>query len=151
MQAPLIADKAVEEIEKGTKLIVLNFANADMVGHTGKLEPTITAVKFLDKQIKKVVEAIQKNDGVAIITADHGNAELMYDEKSKQPYTAHTLNKVPFIITKKDLQLRENGTLADITPTILSLFGLPIPAEMTGKNLVTSFHSKLVEPSTLSK
>lgn len=135
MRAQEIANKAIDAIDDGTNLIVINFANADMVGHTGKIEPTIEAIRFLDTQLKRVVEDILEEGGVAIITADHGNAERMFDEKSGQPSTSHSLNPVPAIITISGAQMNE-GTLADIAPTILSLFGLPVPEAMTGKSLL---------------
>lgn len=136
MRAKEIADKAIDSINKGTNFIVINFANADMVGHTGKWEATIQAIQTLDVQMKRVVEAILAKNGIALVTADHGNAELMFDEKNNQPHTAHTLNPVPFILTVKGVILNE-GTLADIAPTILSLFKLPVPKTMTGKSLIT--------------
>lgn len=137
MKAAEIADKTIEYINRGTKFIVINFANADMVGHTGKFDPAVRAVKFEDEQIKRVTEAMIKRKGVVIITADHGNAEDMYDEMNKQPTTAHSLYPVPFIITDKNSKIsRANGSLADIAPTILKLFDLPKPIEMTGEPLI---------------
>ncbi len=136
MRAKEIADKTIEYIEKGTQFIVINIANADMVGHTGKWEPTLKAVKFEDEQIKRIVEAMLAKGGVSLITADHGNAEEMVDENG-HPKTAHTLNLVPFIITTKDVTLVEKGTLADVAPTILKLFNIPQPEQMKGKSLVS--------------
>lgn len=136
MKAKEITDKTVEAINAGTNFIALNFANADMVGHTGKWEPTIAAVKFLDGQIRRIVEAIEAKGGIAFITADHGNAEVMFDEAHNQPHTAHTLNPVPAILTATGITLHA-GTFADIAPTILSLFNLPIPPIMTGHSLIT--------------
>ncbi len=135
MRAKEIADKTIEAINNGTNFVALNFANADMVGHTGKWEPTIAAIKFLDGQIRRVVEAIEAKGGIAFITADHGNAEVMFDEVHNQPHTAHTLNPVPAILTVTGTTLHP-GTFADIAPTILSLFNLPIPPVMTGKSLI---------------
>lgn len=135
MRAQEIADKAVEFIDKGTNFVVLNFANADMVGHTGKWEPALEAVRFEDAQIKRVVEAILAKDGVAFITADHGNAELMFDVKTNQPHTAHTLDPVPGILTEEGVSL-EAGGLADVAPTVLGLLGIAKPEGMTGKNIV---------------
>lgn len=135
MRAKEIADKALEYIDKGTNFLAINFANADMVGHSGKMEPTIQAIKTLDGQIKRVVEALLTKGGAAFITADHGNAEVMFDEKSNQPQTAHTLNPVPAILTMNSITLHD-GSFADVAPTILSLFGIPTPSEMTGHSLV---------------
>lgn len=136
MSAKEIADKAIENIQKGTSFIAINFANADMVGHVGKFEPTIEAIKVLDGQLKRVVEALLQNGGVAFITADHGNAELMWDEKNNQPHTAHTLNPVPAILTEEGVTLASNRSLEDVAPTILELFGLQKPQEMAGKSLI---------------
>lgn len=135
MMTAEVADKAIEYIKKGTNFLAINFANADMVGHTGKWEPALEAIRFEDAQIKRVVEAIMDKGGVAFITADHGNAELMFDEKNNQPYTAHTLNPVPGILTEEGVEM-EPGGLSDVAPTVLSLFGIAKPASMTGKNLI---------------
>ncbi len=135
MMAEQIADKAIEAINNRINLVVLNFANADMVGHTGKWEPALEAVKFESLQIEKVVKAILAKDGVAVITADHGNAEEMVDDNG-HPKTSHTLNPVPAIVTIENGIIKDEGTLADIAPTVLSLLGLPIPPQMTGKCLL---------------
>jgi 2,3-bisphosphoglycerate-independent phosphoglycerate mutase len=135
MKAKEIADIAIDHINSGTNFLAINIANADMVGHTGKLEPTIEAVRTIDREIKRIIEALHANGGVAFITADHGNAEEMVDENG-QPKTAHTLNPVPGILTLSTVHMRQTGTLSDVAPTILSLFGLQQPASMTGKNLV---------------
>jgi len=137
MKAHEIADKTIEFIEKGTQFIVINFANADMVGHTGKFEPAVKAVKFEDTQIKRVVDAMLEKGGVVLITADHGNAEEMVDENGN-PRTAHSLYPVPFIITDKSMKFnKESGSLADIAPTILKLYNLPKPPEMSGSSLIS--------------
>ena len=139
MKAAEIADKTIEQINKGIKFIVINFANADMVGHTGKFDPAVKAVKFEDTQIKRVTEAMLQKGGLVLITSDHGNAEDMFDEVNNQPTTAHSLNPVPFIITDKDSKIiREKGSLADVAPTILELFNIPKPPEMTGVSLIVS-------------
>jgi len=136
MSAYEVADAAVAEIESGVHdAIVLNFANPDMVGHSGMLEPTIRAVEATDECLGRVVEAVLKQGGVCIITADHGNADVIIDENGR-PHTAHTTNPVPFIVTKPGLALRDDGILADIAPTMLELLELPQPAEMSGKSLI---------------
>lgn len=135
MKAKEVADKTIEYIEKGTDFIVTNFANADMIGHTGKWEPTIRGVKFEDEQIKRVTEAMLAKGGTVLITADHGNAEIMRDEEGN-PKTAHTLEPVPFIITVNDASIKSHGGLADVAPTVLKLFGLSKPAAMTGESLI---------------
>jgi 2,3-bisphosphoglycerate-independent phosphoglycerate mutase len=136
MSAYEVTEAAVKEIEAGTHdAIVLNFANPDMVGHSGLLEPTIKAVEVTDECLGKVVEAVLAQGGVALITADHGNADIVRD-KQNRPHTAHTTNPVPFIVTQKNGKLRDGGILADIAPTMLKLLQLPKPAEMSGRSLI---------------
>jgi len=136
MSAYELAASTVNEIMADKHdLIVLNFANPDMVGHSGMLEPTIKAVEATDECLGQVVEAVLKKGGVAIIMADHGNAELVRDAEDR-PHTAHTINPVPFIVTTKSGKLRSDGILADVAPTILHLLGLPQPDEMTGKSIL---------------
>ncbi|MFB9758591.1 2,3-bisphosphoglycerate-independent phosphoglycerate mutase [Ectobacillus funiculus] len=132
-----VTDALVKEIEADKHdAIILNFANCDMVGHSGMMEPTIKAVEATDECLGKVVEAIVAKGGTAIITADHGNADEELTPEG-QPMTAHTTNPVPFIVTKEGAQLREDGILGDIAPTMLALLGLEQPKEMTGKTLIT--------------
>jgi len=136
MSAYEVADACVKEIEAGKHdAIVLNFANPDMVGHSGMLEPTIKAVEATDECLGKVVDAVLAKGGVAIITADHGNADLVLDELNR-PFTAHTTNPVPFIVTKQGITLREDGILADIAPTMLDLMEVGQPADMTGRSMI---------------
>ncbi|MDH4127828.1 MAG: alkaline phosphatase family protein, partial [Spirochaetota bacterium] len=117
-------------------VIIVNFANPDMVGHTGIYEAALKAVETVDICVGNIVKAIQKLNGTIIITADHGNIEHMYDE-NKMPITAHTTNRVPFFfVGNKDIKLRNGGILADIAPTILELLNIKIPIEMTGKSLL---------------
>ncbi len=136
MSAYLVTDKILDEIEKNTHdVIILNFANCDMVGHTGVIPATVKAVETVDECVGKVVDAILDKDGVAIITADHGNAEKMLD-KDGNVFTAHTISKVPVIITKKDIQIRDGGVLADVAPTMLEFLNIEQPTEMTGVSLI---------------
>jgi len=135
MKAKEIADAAIEEIKKGTNFIVLNFANADMVGHTANFPAIIEAVSELDTQLKRIIEAASKNNSLALISSDHGNAEVTFDEKNNSKHTAHTTNPVPLILTIKDKKLK-SGALGDIAPTILELFNIKKPKEMTGKSLL---------------
>ncbi len=135
MRAEAIADKAIEEIKNGTDFIFINFANPDMVGHTANVPAIIEALEEVDSQLGRVVDALLQKNGVAFITADHGNAELNLDITTGEKHTSHTTNPVPAIITDKDLEMT-GGTLADITPTILHMFGIEKPKSMTGKNLV---------------
>ena len=140
MSAYEVTDKAVELIGSGKyDVMILNFANCDMVGHTGVLEAAEKAVKTVDACVNRVVKAVLATGGQVLITADHGNADMMIDPTTGEPFTAHTTNKVPFILvdpSRKDAKLREGGRLADLAPTMLELMGLPKPAEMTGESLI---------------
>ncbi len=140
MSAYEVADEAVKRIESGKyDVMILNFANPDMVGHTGVMAAATAAVHAVDTCAEKVVEAILKTGGRCIITADHGNCEKMWDEAENAPFTAHTTNPVPCILVdneRKNATLREGGRLSDLAPTMLGLLGLPVPKEMTGKTLI---------------
>ena len=139
MSAIEVTDKLVAAIKTGKfDLIILNFANSDMVGHTGKLDAAIKAVATVDTCVGRVVDAMRERSGITLITADHGNAEMMLDHTTGVPFTAHTTNVVPFIMVSEKHRGSElvPGILADIAPTILSLAGIEIPAEMTGKTLL---------------
>jgi len=119
-------------------LVVVNFANADMVGHSGKIEPTIKAVETVDLQLGRIYRTLQQNGGSLLITADHGNAELMVDPVSGGPHTSHTTNPVPFILVGEDAKkysLRTDGSLRDLSPTILGMLGIDEPKQMTGGDL----------------
>ena len=137
MSAPELTTKAVAAIQSGKyDLIVLNYANPDMVGHTGKLEAAIKAVETADAGLGQIAAAIDKAGGVLLVTADHGNCELMRDPETGGPHTAHTTNPVPVMLMgRKGASLAE-GRLADIAPTLLELMGVPKPAEMTGRSLI---------------
>jgi 2,3-bisphosphoglycerate-independent phosphoglycerate mutase len=139
MKAEAIGDIIVNAInDTAFDLIVANFANADMVGHSGKLEPTIRACEAVDAQLGRIYEAVRRRNGNWLITADHGNAELMVDPKTGGPHTAHTTNPVPFIYIGEDAEhfkLRTDGALRDISPTLLALLDLGLPKEMTGGDL----------------
>ncbi len=136
MSAYEVCDKCVERIESGAyDVIILNFANCDMVGHTGVMEAAVKAVETVDECVGRVVDATLKMGGIAMITADHGNAEQM-KEPDGSPMTAHTTNPVPFILCGAGSELRSGGRLADIAPTILDVMGLACPEEMDGKTLI---------------
>jgi len=136
MSAYEVTEALLNEIDADKHdAIILNFANPDMVGHSGMLEPTIKAVEAVDECLGKVVDRILEKEGIAIITADHGNADEVETLEGK-PQTAHTTNPVPVIITKKGLTLRNDGILGDLAPTMLELLGLDQPEEMTGKTLI---------------
>ncbi|MDD6142155.1 MAG: 2,3-bisphosphoglycerate-independent phosphoglycerate mutase [bacterium] len=140
MSAYEITEKAVELInEKKYDVMILNFANCDMVGHTGIMDAAMKAVEAVDDCVDKVVSAILENGGRVFVTADHGNADQMVDPATGEPFTAHTTNPVPFIAVGEDMigkELREGGRLADIAPTMLTSMGLEVPAEMTGTSLI---------------
>lgn len=140
MSAYEVADEAVKRIESGKyDVMILNFANCDMVGHTGVFDAAVQAVKAVDVCVDKVVSAILAQGGRALITADHGNADKMVDYETGEPFTAHTTNPVPLILVdpaSKNAVFKEGGKLADVAPTLLKLLGLPVPAEMTGECLL---------------
>ena len=136
MSAEGVADKAIEQIEKGTDFIFVNFANADMVGHTSEVEAIIIAVEEVDKELGRILEALKLKGCIALVTADHGNAEVNIDPITGLRHTSHTSDLVPFILTDENKKLKSEGTLADITPTILELYGIEKPKEMTGESLI---------------
>ncbi len=144
MSSVKVADETVKRIlSKKYDVIVLNFANCDMVGHTGVFEAAVKAVEAVDAGVGKVIKAVDEVKGRAIITADHGNAEMMYDPETDGPHTAHTTNPVPFIYYDSadpagKIELRNGGILADIAPTILACLGINKPAEMTGQSMFVS-------------
>ena len=137
MSAPQIAERAAELIKSNKyDVMILNFANCDMVGHTGVFEAAVRAVETVDSALKTVISAVIENGGSAIITADHGNADKMYDTDGA-PFTAHTTNPVPFILVNAGQpKLRDDGILADIAPTMLDIMGMDKPQEMTGNSLI---------------
>jgi len=136
MSAEEITNSLLEELDKDyLDLVILNYANGDMVGHTGVYEAAVTAVEFMDKCLKRLYDKIEEIDGTMIVTADHGNCDVMMNEDGTV-CTTHTTNPVPFIITKKDVKLLEHGKLADIAPTILKAMNLPIPVEINGDSLI---------------
>ncbi len=139
MSAGGIADAVVKAVDEGTfDVLIVNFANADMVGHSGKIEPTVRAVETVDACLARIETAVRHKGGAMLITADHGNAEMMIDPATGGPHTAHTTNPVPFIVVSENsakFSLRGDGSLRDISPTALGMLGLPQPKEMTGQDL----------------
>lgn len=137
MSAAGVAKTVIHAIEKGGfDVIVMNFANADMVGHSGKIEPTTRACEAVDQELSNILSALKRGGGSWIITADHGNAEMMIDPKTKGPHTYHTTNPVPFIVLTEDpIRLKPNGALKDVAPTILGMLGLEKPKQMIGEDL----------------
>jgi len=141
MNAPEVTEKAVAAVlSKKYDVIILNYANPDMVGHTGVLKAAVAAVEVVDTGVGKVMDAVGKVGGTALITADHGNCETMWDYETNGPHTAHTTNPVPctLVAPEKRFSLRPGGILADIAPTFLELLKLPQPKEMTGRSLLTN-------------
>lgn len=136
MSAYEVANEVVNRINSDKyDVIILNYANCDMVGHTGIFDAAVKAVEAVDKCVSKTVDALLAKGGVALITADHGNADQMY-EPDGSPFTAHTTNRVPLLVAGMDCELADDGVLADLAPTMLKILGLPQPAEMTGKSLI---------------
>jgi 2,3-bisphosphoglycerate-independent phosphoglycerate mutase len=146
LKPEMSAEGIAETVEKAVEgsafdVIVVNFANADMVGHSGKIEPTVKAVEAVDASLARIYAAVQRKGGAMIVTADHGNAEQMIDPATGGPHTAHTTNPVPLIVVseqKNHFRLRPDGALQDISPTLLSLLGIPQPKEMTGHSLIVA-------------
>jgi 2,3-bisphosphoglycerate-independent phosphoglycerate mutase len=142
MSAPGIADAVIKAVsDTAFDVIIVNFANADMVGHSGMMEPTIRAVETVDTQLGRIYREIKQRGGTLLVTADHGNAEMLIDPATGGPHTAHTTNPVPFLYITEEGNtptLREGGSLRDISPTILSLLNLDQPNQMTGGNLRTT-------------
>ena len=136
MSAYEVTEKVEESVRSGKfDVIILNFANCDMVGHTGVFDAAVKAVETVDTCAQRVVKAVMDMDGVVFITADHGNADKLLDEKG-DVFTAHTTNPVPFCVVGKECELRDGGRLADIAPTMLEILGLHQPEEMDGKSLI---------------
>lgn len=136
MSAYEVTDALLKELDGGEQnAIILNFANPDMVGHSGMLQPTIDAIEAVDECLGKIVDKITELGGHAIITADHGNSDEVITLEDK-PMTAHTTNPVPVIVTKDDITLRDGGILADLAPTLLDLLDVEKPEEMTGSSLI---------------
>ena len=138
MSAAAVADRVCEEVPKGYGFVVVNFANPDMVGHTGSIPAVVAAVEATDRAFARVVGCIQECGGVCLVTADHGNAEVMLEADGRSPHTAHTANPVPLLVTDEHTKLREGGELSDLAPTILGMLGLPVPSVMTGRTIATS-------------
>jgi 2,3-bisphosphoglycerate-independent phosphoglycerate mutase len=136
MSADEVAERVVDEIGDGYAFCVVNFANPDMVGHTGSIPAVITACETADRCLGQVVERVTELGGVTLVTADHGNAERMLEDDGVSPYTAHTTSPVPLVVTAPGAELREGGELADLAPTVLDLLGIHQPPEMTGRSLV---------------
>src|ERR1019366_8248619 len=151
MSAPELTDRAVEAIDSGKyDMVILNYANPDMVGHTGNLAAAITAVETVDTGLGRIAEALKREGGALVVTADHGNCELMKDPETGGPHTAHTTNPVPVVVMRgsgassQSGALRD-GSLADLAPTILDLMGIPVPREMTGHSILRTDAARAAE------
>lgn len=137
MNAYTVADEVVRAIERGSyDVIICNFANPDMVGHTGDFDATVRAIEAVDRCLGRITDAARAAGGELLITADHGNAEQMFDFETGQPHTAHTTNPVPLLYVGRPADMARAGALEDIAPTLLQLMGLPVPSEMSGRPLV---------------
>jgi len=137
MSAVELAARFCGEIADAYRFAIVNFANPDMVGHTGSIPAVRTALEAVDRCLGRVLDCVERAGGVCLVTADHGNAEVMLEPDGVSPHTAHTSNPVPLVVTDRSLTLREGGELSDLAPTILGLLGLPVPDEMTGTSLTT--------------
>ena len=140
MSANEVTEELISRLDQDKyDMIILNFANPDMVGHTGVMEAAVKAIETVDTCLGKVVEKVLEKDETVFVTADHGNAEVMIDYSTGNPMTAHTTDEVPFLWISKDSEgkeLKSKGKLADIAPTMLTVMGLEVPSEMTGENLI---------------
>jgi 2,3-bisphosphoglycerate-independent phosphoglycerate mutase len=146
MSAPELTDRAVEAIDSGKfDMIILNYANPDMVGHTGDLAAAIKAVETVDTGLGRIAEALRRQDGALIVTADHGNCELMKDPETGGPHTAHTTNPVPVVVMSGRSGTIRDGSLADVAPTLLDLMGIPVPREMTGHSILRTDAARAAE------
>jgi 2,3-bisphosphoglycerate-independent phosphoglycerate mutase len=137
MSAAEVAEKLCDAIGDGFGFAVVNFANPDMVGHTGSIPAVVSAVEATDRALGSVLECVHAVGGVCLITADHGNAEVMLEEDGVSPHTAHTTSPVPLVLTDETLSLPPQGELSDLAPTVLTLLGSPVPVDMTGIPLTT--------------
>jgi 2,3-bisphosphoglycerate-independent phosphoglycerate mutase len=146
MSADLVADAVLEAVATKTyDFILVNFANPDMVGHTGNLEAAIEAVTTVDRNLGRLTDAVLSAGGALVITADHGNCELMKDPATGGPHTSHTTNPVPVVVMSSFHKSIKDGSLADLAPTVLDLMGIPIPREMTGHSILHADAARAAE------
>jgi 2,3-bisphosphoglycerate-independent phosphoglycerate mutase len=138
MSAAEVADRVCEELPNGYGFVIVNLANPDMVGHTGSIPAVVSAVEATDRALGRLVECVRGAGGVCLVTADHGNAEVMLEADGRSPHTAHTTSPVPLVVTDERIALSEGGELSDLAPTILGMLGLAVPGVMTGTSIATS-------------
>jgi 2,3-bisphosphoglycerate-independent phosphoglycerate mutase len=138
MSAREVSQRFCDEIGDGYGFGIVNFANPDMVGHTGSIPAVVEAVETTDACLGEVVAAVERVGGVSLVTADHGNAEQMLEADGTSPHTAHTANPVPLVVTAPDVKIVSGGELADLAPAVLAFLGLAQPLHMTGKNLISA-------------
>ena len=138
MSVAEVADRVCDEVPKGYRFLIVNFANPDMVGHTGSIPAVVAAVEATDRALGRVAQCVHAVGGVCLVTADHGNAEVMLEADGRSPHTAHTSNPVPLVATDEGIALREGGELSDLAPTILGMLELAVPSVMTGRTIATS-------------
>ena len=138
MSAVELAARFCGEVGGGYRFAIVNFANPDMVGHTGSIPAVRAAVEAVDRCLRRVLDCVERAGGICLVTADHGNAEVMLEPDGVSPHTAHTSNPVPLVVTAAGLALRDGGELSDLAPTVLGLLGLPVPEEMTGTSIATA-------------
>jgi 2,3-bisphosphoglycerate-independent phosphoglycerate mutase len=138
MSAVELAARFCGEVGDGYRFAIVNFANPDMVGHTGSIPAVRAAVEAVDRCLGRVLDCVERAGGICLVTADHGNAEVMLEPDGVSPHTAHTSNPVPLLVTDAGIALRDGGELSDLAPTVLGLLGLPVPEEMTGRSLATA-------------
>jgi len=137
MNASKLTDHMVESIEGGKyDVIICNYANPDMVGHSGNFDAAVKAIEFIDDCLARLLVSIEKSGGEMLVTADHGNAEMMFNKETGQPHTAHTSNPVPFVYVGREAKMASTGALSDVAPTMLYLMGIEQPEEMTGRSLI---------------
>jgi 2,3-bisphosphoglycerate-independent phosphoglycerate mutase len=146
MSADEVAERVVEHLGDGFAFCVVNFANPDMVGHSGSIPAVVAACESTDRCLGRVVGRVEELGGVCLVTADHGNAEQMLEADGRSPHTAHTTNRVPLIATRHGVEFAAGGEISDLAPTVLQLLGVSAPPEMTGRNLLVNSSLQRVKP-----
>jgi 2,3-bisphosphoglycerate-independent phosphoglycerate mutase len=138
MSAPEVAERFCAEVGNGYRFAIVNLANPDMVGHTGVIPAVVRAVEMTDNSLGRIADRVHELGGACVVTADHGNAERLLEDDGVSPFTAHTTNPVPVVVTAAGERLREGGEIADLAPTCLDLLGISAPEAMTGRSLLNA-------------